>query len=65
MTLLLEQRGQDIQITEAIVKAAAGNSEGGTEIMTLLLKQRGQDIQVTENIVKAVASILSMTRQSI
>ena len=37
MTLLLEQRGQEIKITEKIVKAAAGNGSSGEEIMTLLL----------------------------
>jgi hypothetical protein len=43
------------QITEDVVKAAAGNWKSGTEIMRLLLDRRGADIQITEDVVKAAA----------
>ena len=38
MIHLLEQYGDDIQITEEIVKAAAENWRYGKDIMTLLLE---------------------------
>jgi hypothetical protein len=37
MTLLLDQRGGDVLITEGVVKAAVGNRERGKEIIILLL----------------------------
>jgi hypothetical protein len=40
MTLLLDRRGADVQITEKVVKTAAGNGENGKELMTLLLDRR-------------------------
>jgi len=55
MTLLLEQRGADVVITEEVVKAAAGNEGNGKEVMTLLLEQRGADVVITEEVVKAAA----------
>ncbi|KAF5499783.1 hypothetical protein CGCF413_v006068 [Colletotrichum fructicola] len=56
MALLLDKRGDNIQITEEVVKAAAVNEESGTEIMALLLDKRGDDIQITEEVVKAAAA---------
>ena len=35
--LLLNQRGDEIKITEEVVKAAVGNEWSGIEVMTLLL----------------------------
>ena len=55
MTLLLGQWGDQILITEEVLKAAAGNSESGKEVMTLLLDSRGDQISVTEEVVKAAA----------
>jgi DNA polymerase III delta prime subunit len=55
MRLLLEQRGDQIQITEDVVTAAAGNESSGEDIMALLLKERGHQIQITEDILKAAA----------
>ncbi|KAI4222446.1 MAG: hypothetical protein L6R40_008585 [Gallowayella cf. fulva] len=52
--ILLEE-GADVQITEGVVKAAAGNYWSGKEIMTLLLDRRGADVQITEGVVKAAA----------
>jgi hypothetical protein len=44
MTLLLDRRGVDVKITEAVVKAAARNEGSGKEVMTLLLSRRGSDV---------------------
>ncbi|KAN0080609.1 hypothetical protein V8E54_003813 [Elaphomyces granulatus] len=71
MALLLDRRGDQIQITEDVVKAAAkngkeitedavktatGNWRYGREVMELLLDQRGDQIRITEAVVKAAAS---------
>ncbi|KAK4205472.1 hypothetical protein QBC40DRAFT_36074 [Triangularia verruculosa] len=55
MTLLLDQRGDQINITGEVVKAAAGNRWNGKEVMTLLLDRRGDQITITEKVVKAAA----------
>lgn len=55
MTLLLDRRGEDLQITEAVVKAAARNEENGKEVMTLFLDRRGTDVQITKEVAKAAA----------
>ncbi|KAL9023952.1 MAG: hypothetical protein Q9196_006863, partial [Gyalolechia fulgens] len=55
MTLLLDRRETDVQITEGVVQAAALNRRSGKEIMTLLLDRRGADIQITEEVVLAAA----------
>jgi mitogen-activated protein kinase kinase kinase len=55
MTLLLDRRGADVQITGEVVKAAAENKESGKEVMTLLLDRRGADVQITKEVVKAAA----------
>ncbi len=54
MTLLLDRRGADVQITEEVVKAAAGNWKCN-ELMTLLLDRVGIDIQIREEVVKLIA----------
>jgi hypothetical protein len=51
---LLLQRDASIEITEAIVTAAAGNGSSGKEVMELLL-QRDASIEITEAIVTAAA----------
>ena len=56
MMALLLDRGDQIQITEDIVKAVARNWEDGKELMTLLLDRRGDQIQITEDVVEAAAS---------
>jgi hypothetical protein len=42
MQLLLKQRGEDVVVTEEVVKAAAGNKYSGKEVVQLLLEHRGQ-----------------------
>ena len=56
MALLLDRRGDQIQITEDVVEAAARNRGDGEEVMALLLDRRGDQIQITEDVVKAAAS---------
>jgi hypothetical protein len=55
MTLLLNRRGADVQITEEVLIAAAGNANGN-EVMALLLDQRGAEIIITEYTVATIAS---------
>jgi hypothetical protein len=55
MTLLLDRRGDDVKITDEVVKAAAGNERSGEEVMTLLLDRRGDDVKITDEVVKAAA----------
>jgi len=55
MTLLLNRRGADVQITQEVVVAAAGNEGDGKEIMTLLLDRRGAEVQITQEVVVAAA----------
>ena len=44
MALLLDRRGDQIQITEDMVKAAASNEFDGKEVMALLLDRRDNQI---------------------
>ncbi|UKZ79092.1 hypothetical protein TrVFT333_006842 [Trichoderma virens FT-333] len=53
ISLLLEQRVQDIQITEKIAKTIA--EEFDEKMMISLLENGGQDFQITEEVVKAAA----------
>lgn len=55
MKLLLDRRGADIEITEAVVQAAAGNWESSKEVMTLLLDRRRANIPITEAVVESIA----------
>ncbi|KAH6883985.1 hypothetical protein B0T10DRAFT_368838, partial [Thelonectria olida] len=51
------QRGDDIGITEEVVKAAAGNHGNGKEVMALLLNRRGGGIPIMEEAVSIIAKI--------
>ena len=53
VTLLLVLKRDNAQITEEMLKAAAGNPEYGDEVMTLLLNRGGDNIQITEEVLKA------------
>jgi hypothetical protein len=48
MALLLDRRGDQISITEEVVKAAA-------EVIAQLFARRGDQISITEELVKAAA----------
>jgi hypothetical protein len=54
MALLLDERGDDVLITQKVVVAAAKNPNG-KDIMTLLLDRRGHDVQITQDVVVAAA----------
>ena len=47
MTQSLDRRRVDVQITEEVVKTAAGN-ENGKEVMMLLLDRPAADVQITK-----------------
>ncbi|KAF2022634.1 HET-domain-containing protein [Setomelanomma holmii] len=55
MTLLFQQKGDEIQVTEEMVEAAAGNEGSGQQAMKLLFDCEGDEIQITEGVVKAAA----------
>ncbi len=50
--ILLEPNNK-VEITEEMVKAAAGNEESGETIVQLLLEKYGDDVKITEEVVKA------------
>ena len=54
MALLLDRRGDQIQITSETVVIICGNFD--SEIVEMLLDRRGDQIQITEDVVKAAAS---------
>jgi hypothetical protein len=51
----LTDEGANVQITEKVVEAAAGNGWNSKEVMALLLNRPGADLQITEAVVKAAA----------
>ncbi|KAL6895021.1 hypothetical protein GGI43DRAFT_424472 [Trichoderma evansii] len=52
--ILLEQRGDEIVITEEILLASAENRLSSYNVMSVLLKERAYQITITEKIVKEV-----------
>ncbi|TGO33471.1 hypothetical protein BHYA_0244g00080 [Botrytis hyacinthi] len=52
MMIILERRGDQVPITEEVVKAAAANEKCGLDMMELLLRRR-ENLSVTEEVVKA------------
>jgi len=46
MADFLEQRGDNVNITEEVVKAAAGNAESGKEVIVFLLEQRPEEVLI-------------------
>ncbi|OCK86545.1 ankyrin, partial [Cenococcum geophilum 1.58] len=55
LKILLNRHRDKMQVTEEVVKAAAGNWSSGEEVMALLLDQRGTEVRITEEVVKAAA----------
>ncbi|KAI1825831.1 hypothetical protein F4861DRAFT_153240 [Xylaria intraflava] len=55
VTLLVEKRGDRIEITEDILVAAAGNDSCGTEILSLLSEKYPAQVEITEDILVAAA----------
>ena len=56
MALLLDQRSDEVKITEEVVKAVVRNWISGKEVMALLLDQRSDEVKVTEEVLKEAAS---------
>jgi len=44
MGLLLDRKGNEVQITEGVVTAAAGYGRSGGEVMRLLLDRKGNEV---------------------
>ncbi|CCD34824.1 similar to HET domain protein [Botrytis cinerea T4] len=53
--ILLGLKRENVIVTEEVVKAVAGNWNGGKEIMMLLLEEREAEVVITEEVVKAAA----------
>ncbi|KAF5708940.1 Pfs domain-containing protein [Fusarium globosum] len=53
MTILLDWREDEVQITEGVVKTVAADSSSGKEVMALLLDRCGIEVKITEQVVKA------------
>ncbi|CAJ2508306.1 Uu.00g094920.m01.CDS01 [Anthostomella pinea] len=53
MALLLDQRGKDVPITEAVISTIAQSFN--KEVMALLLDRRGKDVPITEVVVSTIA----------
>ncbi|KAH2159041.1 hypothetical protein KXW37_000411, partial [Aspergillus fumigatus] len=55
MSVLLEDYGDELEITEEVVKIAARNERSGAKVLALLLEKRGYEVKITEEVVKAAA----------
>ena len=55
MALLLDRRGDEVKITDEVVKAAVGNEGSGIKVMELLFDQRGEDVKITDEVVRIAA----------
>ncbi|KAI1118234.1 heterokaryon incompatibility protein-domain-containing protein [Nemania sp. NC0429] len=53
--LLLSRYGGEVEITEDMVAAAAGNGLRGEKVLQLLLSERGAEVNITEKVVAAAA----------
>jgi ankyrin repeat protein len=53
--LLLDYLGEEIKVTEDVVRAAAGSWFLGEDVMRLLLAKRGREVKITEDVVKKAA----------
>ncbi|KAI1839800.1 hypothetical protein JX266_013987, partial [Neoarthrinium moseri] len=53
---LLQMRGQNLQLTSAMVRAAAANWISGGEIMELLLRRWDKEIQITPAVLQVAAA---------
>ncbi|KAL4911829.1 hypothetical protein BDW62DRAFT_196028 [Aspergillus aurantiobrunneus] len=52
---LFERRGDEIQGTEDVLKAAAGRWTNGKEVMAFILDQHGHKIQLTQDVITTAA----------
>lgn len=56
MRLLLDHKGDEIQITENILQAAASNARHGVKVIKTLLELKGNAITMTESVLDKVAT---------
>ncbi|KAL0938104.1 nacht and ankyrin domain protein [Colletotrichum truncatum] len=56
MSVILENHGDRIEITEEVVKALSGNRDIGKQMMASLFEKRGHDFKITEQVVIAAVS---------
>jgi Tetratricopeptide repeat len=60
MKVLLDRKRDDVQITEGVVTAAAGNRVGrAAEMMRLLLDRKGDEVHITEGAVVQIANLFN------
>ncbi|KAB8074376.1 hypothetical protein BDV29DRAFT_201385 [Aspergillus leporis] len=55
MSVLLEDYGDELEITEEVVKIAARNERSGAKVLALLLEKQGYEVKITKEVVKAAA----------
>ncbi|KAI0542939.1 hypothetical protein GGR58DRAFT_496404 [Xylaria digitata] len=53
MKALLDQHANEVQVTEALLVAAARNTRNGGEVMELLFDRKGGEIQITKRVIMA------------
>ncbi len=63
VTRASRSRGAEIQITEEVFKAVAGNNESSKEVIRLLPDRAGDKIPITGKVVKAAAGNLRNGKQ--
>ncbi|KAI1825244.1 hypothetical protein F4861DRAFT_538149 [Xylaria intraflava] len=56
LQILLNKRGDEIQITPEMVEAAAINESHGEAVMRLLLNERGDEIKISPEVMETAAS---------
>ncbi|UNI17157.1 DNA-directed DNA polymerase [Purpureocillium takamizusanense] len=49
MKVILDRKGDEVTITEDIVKAAFGNQRSGVEIMKIVLGWKGPQLIITDD----------------
>lgn len=58
LSLMLDDYGEGLSITENIVSAAAGNTSKETILIITLLERRVEEISITEKVVRAASNNL-------
>ncbi|KLU86454.1 hypothetical protein MAPG_05467 [Magnaporthiopsis poae ATCC 64411] len=56
LRMLFNHRGDEVEVTEDVTKAVAGNIWEGGASMNLLLDYRGDEVKITEDVLVAAAS---------
>jgi hypothetical protein len=53
--LLLDRKGDEINVTDSVVQEAAANEESGVAIMELLIERGGKEIKITDEVMQKAA----------